>query len=63
MPSGIRWFAEYQPFTPIIETLRSLLLGTPSEAGNGWLSIAWCVAIGMVGYIWAQKNYNKGTAA
>jgi ABC-2 type transport system permease protein len=63
MPSGIRWFAEYQPFTPIIETLRSLLLGTPSEAGNGWLSIAWCVAIGTVGYFWAQKNYNKGTAA
>jgi ABC-2 type transport system permease protein len=63
MPSGIRWFAEYQPFTPIIETLRSLLLGTPSEAGNGWLSIAWCVAIGMVGYFWAQNNYNKGTAA
>ena len=62
MPSGIRWFAEYQPFTPIIETLRSLLLGTPSEAGNGWLSIAWCAAIAVVGYFWAQKNYNKGTA-
>ena len=29
MPAGLRWFAEYQPFTPIIETLRGLLLGTP----------------------------------
>jgi ABC-2 type transport system permease protein len=28
MPTGLRWFAEYQPFTPIIETLRGLLLGT-----------------------------------
>jgi len=63
MPSGIRWFAEYQPFTPVIETLRHLLLGTPSESGNGWLSIAWCAAIAVVGYFWAQKNYNKGTVA
>ena len=29
MPVGIRWFAEYQPFTPIIDTIRGLLLGTP----------------------------------
>ncbi|NEA33290.1 ABC transporter permease [Streptomyces sp. SID13031] len=63
MPSGIRWFAEYQPFTPIIETLRHLLLNTPVEDGNGWLAIAWCLAIGVVGYFWAQKSYNKGTAA
>jgi len=29
MPAGVRWFAEYQPFTPIIETIRALLMGTP----------------------------------
>ena len=63
MPSGIRWFAEYQPFTVIIDTLRHLLLGMPMDSGNGWLSIAWCVAIAIVGYAWAQKSYNKGTAA
>ncbi|MFK4083384.1 ABC transporter permease [Kribbella sp. NPDC020789] len=63
MPSGIRWFAEYQPFTPIIDTLRHLLIGTPADSGSGWLAIAWCVAITLVGYFWAQKNYNKGTAA
>ncbi|ADB29182.1 ABC-2 type transporter [Kribbella flavida DSM 17836] len=63
MPAGIRWFAEYQPFTPIIETLRGLLLGTPIENGNGWLAAAWCVAITTVGYFWAQSNYNKGTLA
>jgi ABC-2 type transport system permease protein len=28
MPLVLRWFAEYQPFTPITETLRGLLLGT-----------------------------------
>jgi ABC-2 type transport system permease protein len=63
MPSGIRWFAEYQPFTPIIDTLRHLLLGTPMNNGNGWLSLAWCAAIAVVGYVWAQKSYNKGTVA
>ncbi|MFF0339095.1 ABC transporter permease [Kribbella sp. NPDC004875] len=63
MPSGIRWFAEYQPFTPIIDTLRHLLLGTPMDNGSGWLAAAWCVAIAIVGYFWAQKNYNKGTVA
>ncbi|MFC5261758.1 ABC transporter permease [Kribbella qitaiheensis] len=63
MPSGIRWFVEYQPFTIIIDTLRHLLLGMPMDSGNGWLAIAWCVAIALVGYVWAQKSYNKGTAA
>jgi ABC-2 type transport system permease protein len=63
MPSGIRWFAEYQPFTPIIDTLRHLLIGTPMDSGSGWLAAAWCVAIAIVGYFWAQKNYNKGTIA
>ena len=29
MPGVVRWFAEYQPFTPVIDTLRGLLLGTP----------------------------------
>ena len=29
MPTALRWFAEYQPFTPFIETLRGLLMGTP----------------------------------
>lgn len=29
MPDGLSWFAEHQPFTPLIETVRGLLLGTP----------------------------------
>ncbi|GAA0574628.1 ABC transporter permease [Kribbella sandramycini] len=63
MPSGVRWFAEYQPFTPIIDTLRHLLIGTPVKDGSGLQAIGWCVAITVVGYFWAQKSYNKGTAA
>jgi ABC-2 type transport system permease protein len=58
MPTAVRWFAEYQPFTPIMETLRGLLLGTGIGA-NGWLALAWCVAITVVGYAWARKLYNR----
>ena len=32
MPTVLRWFAEYQPFTPVIETVRGLLMGTPVGA-------------------------------
>jgi ABC-2 type transport system permease protein len=63
MPSGIRWFAGYQPFTAVIDTLRHLLLGAPMDRGTGWLALAWCLAIALVGYFWAQKTYNKGTVA
>ena len=58
MPAGLRWFAEYQPFTPIIESIRGLLLGTPL----GWsplVAVAWGVALSLVGYVWAIAIYEK----
>ena len=58
MGPGVRQFAEYQPFTPIIETLRGLLNGTPS-AGHAIAAIAWCVGIGLVGYLWALATFKK----
>jgi len=48
MPTGLRWFAEYQPFTPVNETLRGLLMGTPT-GNNGIISIAWCAGIALLG--------------
>jgi ABC-2 type transport system permease protein len=54
MPAGVRWFAEHQPFTPIIETLRGLLLGTPI-GNSAIIALAWCVGIGLVGYLWARR--------
>jgi ABC-2 type transport system permease protein len=59
MPVGVRWFAEYQPFTPIIETLRGLLLGTPIGGTNVVLALAWCVGLILVGYLLAQALYNR----
>jgi len=58
MPTGMRWFAEYQPFTPIMETLRGLLLGTEIGA-SGVLAVAWSVGIGLVGYLWAKRLFNR----
>jgi len=58
LPAGLRWFAEYQPFTPIIETLRGLLMGTPID-NSGALSVAWCVGIALVGYLWAKRLFNR----
>jgi len=58
MPAGVRWFAENQPFTSMIETLRGLLLGTPI-GHSAIVASAWCVAIALVGYIWARTAYNR----
>ncbi|WP_217199002.1 ABC transporter permease [Streptomyces buecherae] len=58
MPGWFRPIAEYQPFTPAIETLRGLLLG--SEIGNdGWIAVAWCVALTALGYVWATARFNR----
>ncbi|MFE7131688.1 ABC transporter permease [Streptomyces sp. NPDC057638] len=58
MPGWFQPVAEYQPFTPAIETLRGLLLGT--EIGhNGWLAVAWCLALTVLGYRWSKAVYNR----
>jgi ABC-2 type transport system permease protein len=58
MPAGLRWFAEYQPFTPFTETVRGLLSGT-AIGNSGWITIAWCVGITGVCYVWAKKMFNR----
>lgn len=58
VPTAMRWFAEYQPFTPMIETLRGLLLGSPI-GNSGFLALGWSLAILVVGYLWAAKLYNR----
>jgi ABC-2 type transport system permease protein len=59
MSAGVRWFAENQPFTPIIETLRGLLTGTPI-GHSAVLAVAWCAGITLAGYLWARAAFNRG---
>ena len=58
MPGPLAWFAEHQPFTPIVETLRSLLFGTPLGS-NGIVAVAWCVLISVAGYVWSRRLYER----
>ena len=58
MGQGVRQFAEYQPFTPIIESLRGLLAGTPS-GGHVAAALAWCAGIALVGYLWSRATFNR----
>lgn len=58
MPAGLKWFADYQPFTPFIETLRGLLMGTPI-GNSAILAIGWCTLIALGSYLWARKLYNR----
>ncbi|MGX1771576.1 ABC transporter permease [Nocardia brasiliensis] len=61
MPAGLRQFAEYQPFTPITETVRGLLMG--SEIGNnGLISIGWCLVLTLGGFFWANTIFRRKTA-
>lgn len=58
MPGPLQWFAEHQPFTPIIETLRGLLLGTPI-GDSWWVAVTWCLVLSLVGYLWARRLYER----
>jgi ABC-2 type transport system permease protein len=58
MSGGVRQFAEYQPFTPITETLRGLLMGTPI-GHSGVIAVAWCAGIALVGYLWSRRLFNR----
>jgi ABC-2 type transport system permease protein len=58
MPGPVRAFAEHQPVTPIVETIRALLSNQP--AGNDiWVALAWCAGIIIVAYFCAMRVYKK----
>ncbi|MFB4318065.1 ABC transporter permease [Actinomadura sp. 21ATH] len=58
MPTLLRWFADYQPFTPIMETIRGLTLGTPI-GNSATIATTWCTAIAILSYLWAKHTFNK----
>ncbi|NNH68802.1 ABC transporter permease [Nocardia uniformis] len=60
MPAGLRWFAHNQPVTPVIETVRGLLLGTPI-GHNATLAVAWWSGIAIIGFLLSAWLFRKRT--
>jgi ABC-2 type transport system permease protein len=59
MPGWFRPIAEYQPFTPAIETLRGLLLGSEIGTVNAVLTLAWCLGLAVLGYLWSRSLFDR----
>ena len=60
MPGPVRWFAENQPVTSIVNTIRALFAGTPVGT-DIWVALAWCVGILLVAYLAATAIYHRKT--
>lgn len=58
MPGPVRWFAENQPATPIVNAIRDLLSGQPASA-DIWIALTWCVGILVVAYTAAMRVYRR----
>jgi ABC-2 type transport system permease protein len=57
----LAWFAENQPFSPMIDTIRALLMG--GDVGTrGLVALGWCIVLTLIGYVWARAAYNRTTA-
>jgi ABC-2 type transport system permease protein len=62
MPPGLRQFAQYEPFTPVTQTVRGLLTGGPIGT-HAVAAVAWSVGIALLSYLWAVRLYNRRRAA
>jgi ABC-2 type transport system permease protein len=58
LPTGMRWFSEYEPFTPVNETLRGLLTGT-KIGDNLVVTLAWCLGVALLSYAWSRRLYER----
>lgn len=61
MPVGLRWFAERQPFTPIIDAIRGLLDGRARHS-DVIAAVAWSIVLAVVGWTWARHVYRQERA-
>ncbi|MDA0180450.1 ABC transporter permease [Solirubrobacter phytolaccae] len=58
MPAGLSWIAEHQPVTPIVDSVRALLMGTP--VGNSlWIAFAWCAAGIVLGRVASSRLFRQ----
>jgi len=58
MVAGVRWFAHNEPFSPVIDTIRGLLLGHPL-GHTGYVAVAWCTGLAVLGFVWARAMFNR----
>lgn len=58
LPVGLRFIATHQPFTPLTETLRSLLLDTPMN-NHGWIALSWLIGMLVFGYIVSVRKFSR----
>jgi ABC-2 type transport system permease protein len=58
MPGPVRWFAEHQPVTSIVDTIRRLYAEQP-VGNDAWIAVAWCVAVLLVAYALAMRTYSR----
>ena len=61
MPGPVRWFAEHQPVTSIVNSIRELLAGQP-VGSDMWVALAWCAGILVVAYTFATLIYRRKIA-
>jgi ABC-2 type transport system permease protein len=61
MPTVVQAFAEHQPVTPIVNTIRNLLAEQPVGT-DAWVALAWCVGILVVAYAFAMAAYRRKVA-
>ena len=58
MPGPVRWFAENQPVTSIVDSIRALLAQEP-VGSELWIALAWCVGILVAGFVGAMVIYRR----
>jgi len=61
MPGPVRWFAEHQPVTSIVNTIRDLFTQRP-VGSDIWVALAWCVGVLVVAYVFAMVIYRRKIA-
>ena len=61
MPGPVRAFAEHQPVTSIVNTIRDLYTQQPVGT-DIWIALAWCVGLLIVAYALAMATYHHKTA-
>jgi ABC-2 type transport system permease protein len=61
MPGPVRWFAEHQPVTSIVNTIRDLFAQQP-VGDDIWTALAWCLGILVVAYVFAMVAYRRKIA-